>query len=656
MDRLKELLSDDVVEPDLPEESSEEDEHQFVEVISYSVEEGLETASRKLNAGISDLEYEILERGSNGFFGIGKKPFRIMVKCTASKVSEELQQLTDLTQQMAKGEIDQDKDGSYKVRITKQGVMVIVTSPKGKGRKISVQEVQNVLYQKQILNPDQTLIKKIVEQAKGEPVKIGDWQPNPEYDGKFSVEVSEDEMKVYLTLIPPRKTGRIVELDDILSELERKGVVFGINNETIKETADEDRYNQPVLIAEGQPAEDGKNASVDYKFKVDKEVQLAEDDKGRVDFRELDLIENVVVGQVLAKKIPSQPGVQGKTVTGRELPAKDGKDSQMIIGKNTKLSENGIELIAEINGQVVYAKGKINVEPIYEVKGDVSLETGNIVFLGTVIVRGNVEDGFSIKAAGNIEIKGSVGKAQLEAEGDIIIKQGLLGKDEAIIVAGNDVYAKFVEHAKQVEAGRDIVIAEGLMHSFIDAGKRVICNGKRAMIVGGRIRAGEEINAKVIGSQSYTETEIEVGIDPKSRQQLLELSEELRDDKDKSRELSMNLHTLETQKRTLGGKLSAEKEEVLLTMLSEKEELTVRMSEIEEQVAEIRSYLASIEEKGKVCVQKEVYPKVRIIVKDAFLEVKDSFKYVTFIQEAGNIKVLPYEEPKLDKDRGEKLY
>jgi len=168
------------------------------------------------------------------------------------------------------------------------------------------------------------------------------------------------------------------------------------------------------------------------------------------------------------------------------------------------------------------------------------------------------------------------------------------------------------------------------------------------MIVGGRVRAGEEINAKVIGSPSYTETDVEVGLDPKSRQQLVELNEELRNSKDKIRELSMNITTLENQKRAAHGNLPPEKNELLINMVQEKEELVVRVEEIEEQIEEIKSYLASIEKIGKISVQKEVYPKVKITVKDAFLEVKDSFKFVTFTQEAGNIKILPYEESKVE--------
>ncbi len=648
MDRLKELLMD---EPE-DELSPTNDNSEYIELEAYSIEDGLEIASKRLGANIADLEYDIIEKGSPGFLGIGRKPHRILIKRTKPKIPEEL--IAVGQQEVSSGEvIPEDLDGSFKVRIKKDGIFVIVKPPKGKGRKVSVQEVQNALYERQIVNVDPKIVEKIVNKASGEPVKIGEWQPNPEYDGKMGIEVSEDEMKVYLTIIPPRRNGRIVEYDDVMAELEKRGVAFGIKEDVIKGSIEKDMYNQPILIAEGKEAKDGEDGKIDYKFKIDKGIALEEDEKGKVDFKELDLVENVVVGQVLAKRIPAKRGEPGMTVMGRELPAKDGKDIQLQPGKNVKLSEDGMQLTAEINGQVVYNKGRINVEPVYEVKGDVSLDTGNIVFLGTVIVRGNVDDGFSVKAAGNIEVRGNVGKAQLEAEGDIIIKQGLLGKDEAEIIAGTNIIAKFIERTKKVEAGNDIIVAEGIMHSYVDAGKRVICNGKRGMIVGGRVRAGEEINVKTLGSPSFTETILETGFDPKSRQQLIDLQEELRESKEKLHDLGMNINTLQSQRRAAGGKLPPEKEEMLINMMNEKESLTERITEIEEQISEIKAYLSSLEEKGKVAVQKVVYPKVKITVKDASLEVRDEFKYVTFVQEAGNIKVLPYEEAKVDKVAGE---
>ncbi len=653
MDRLKEMLKNDTEIINAISSPTEEKEEnvEYAEITAYSLEEALEKAAKKLNASIADLEYTILEKGKSGFLGIGKKPFRILVKRTLPEVPPEVSALLQKTKEAEKRKID--RDGSFKIRVKKSGIFLTVYPPEGRGRKIGLQEVLNGLYARSIQNYDAGAVERAVKEAKGEPVKIGEWTPNPEYDGKMALEITEDEMKVYLTLYPPRKYGRIVEPDDVLAELQKRGVVFGIKEDVIKEAIEKDKYNQPILIAEGIPAKDGEDAKVDYKFRIEKEVQFEEDESGRIDFKSLDLVENVVVGQVLAVKVPATKGQIGKTVTGKEIPAKDGKDINLAVysGKGTRLTEDGMQIVAEINGQVVYTKGKVSVEPVYEVKGDVNLETGNIVFLGTVVVWGNVEDGFSVKAAGNIEVKGNVGKAQLEAEGDIIIKQGLLGKDEAEVIAGNDIIAKFIERAKRVEAGRDVIVAEGIMHSYVDAGKRVICNGRRAIIVGGRIRAGEEVNAKVLGSPSYTPTEIEVGIDPKARQQLMDLLEEQRQLKEELRELSMNITTLENQKRAGGGRLSPEREEMLLNMIQRREEITPRLEEIDEQIAELRSFLATLEEKGKICVQNVVHPRVKIVIKDANLEVRDPFKYVTFVQEGGNIKVLPYQEAKVTEKK-----
>ena len=129
--------------------------------------------------------------------------------------------------------------------------------------------------------------------------------------------------------------------------------------------------------------------------------------------------------------------------------------------------------VAEINGQVMITGGKITVEPVYTVEGDVSLKTGNILFLGTVIVKGNVEDGFSVKASGNIEVKGSVGKCELDAEGDIVVHQGIAGKSAALIRAGKNVVSRFIENAP-VETGDFVLGSDGLINFTVSAYKKII--------------------------------------------------------------------------------------------------------------------------------------------------------------------------------------
>ena len=66
-------------------------------------------------------------------------------------------------------------------------------------------------------------------------------------------------------------------------------------------------------------------------------------------------------------------------------------------------------MYAAIDGLFTLTGGEtINVFPIYEVNGDVDYHTGNIDFVGTVVIRGNVLTGFRIRAAGDIRIVGGV--------------------------------------------------------------------------------------------------------------------------------------------------------------------------------------------------------------------------------------------------------
>ena len=639
-------FEEDISDEELGLEEDSEDKEGII-VKAFSVEEGLEIAAKKFNVPITELEYEIIRRGSPGFFGIGKRPF--VFKMYAPSVQETSLKEVPLFGEDFAGALQKinNVDGSFRIRITKKGILLKVTAPTGKGKKISVEDVVQALKDKNIESFSMPKIKEAVNKCDGNYVIIGSYEGIPSNDSVARVEISSDEMHAYIKIQPPQiPGGRALDEEEIVALLNSSGVVEGIKRDAILRALEEELYNQAVEVAEGIPPVNGEDAKFEYKFRTSTEdITLSEDEKGKVDYHNLNLVENVVIGQVLAEKIPATKGIPGKTVTGKILPATDGKDIPLPIGKNVKVSDDGTKVISEINGQVILVKGLIQVEPILEVPGDVKLTTtGNIVFLGSVLVRGNVDDTMSIKAAGNIDIRGSVGNAILEAEQDIFLRQGLAGKDKAQIIAGHDIYAKFIEHAQLVKAENDIVVSEGLMYCKVRAGKRVVCNGKRGMIVGGEIMAGEEVNAKTIGSQSYTETLIEVGIDPKSREEQLALEEERRNLKDALREISLNITTLTEQKKHAKGNLPPEKEELLMNLTTQRDEKTARLNEVEARIGQIKTYLDTLEAKGKVAVQKTVFPKVKIMVRNAGLEVKDEFNYVTFVQEAGNIKILPYED------------
>ncbi|HNX25590.1 MAG TPA: FapA family protein [Spirochaetota bacterium] len=636
---------------EIEESTSGEYEDNSLEVYADSIKQALEIASQELGIDISNLDYEVVEKGTKGLFGIGRLPYRVII--TPLKINEEHNDLDEIEMKLTGAynpgiSIDdkKDADGTFYVRVSKTGIWVKVTKPKGKGQPVSVENVENKCYALRLGNFDKAAVTKAVKKADGTKIKIGEWLPNPAYDSTMRVEVTEDELRAYVYFNPPKFSGRHMDYDDVLDVLRNAGVVTGIRDEVIKEYLEEMDYKKPLLAAEGQFPRDGKNAYIDYKVKIDKTtIKFEEDDNGKVDFRNLELLENVVVGQLLAVKVPLEEGIPGRTITNRVIPAKSGKDTAIKYGKGTILSEDETELTAEINGQVVYKVGRISVEPVFVVTKDVSLETGNIVFLGSVIIQGSVLDNFEVKAAGNVEVKGTVHKAFIEAEGDIIVHQGISGKDEAKIEStGGSVFAKFAQNANII-AERSVVIPEGILHCRVDAGEKIYSIGRRAKIAGGLIRAGDEVNAGYLGAEGSTKTVIRVGVNPKMLQQIDDLTDAKKLLEDELTTLRLDLKTLNTQKRNAGGKLSEDKVKMLSDLTSREEKQAGRFNEIAGELDELNEYMNLLEHKGKVCAEKIAYPGVEVYIKDKDFKIRDNYNHVKFSLVGDEMNISDYDPP-----------
>ncbi len=614
-----------------------------VQIEGESIANALKQASIELGLPVKKLEYEVIEKGTKGIIGLGKKNWKIIAYETRKPVA--VQRETEMPEENPEIDLgsirEENKPGEVFVRLNNEGVFLKVTKPVGKGRSVTERMALSRLTERGVGDYDVSLVAKVVKQADGEYIRIGDYQYNPANDSTIALEITDQDMKAYIVVNPPGPGGADLTYDDIISYLNANDVVHGVKEDIIRNFIDYPVYNDTVLIAEGTRPKNGRDARIIYNFRTDhSQIELKEKD-GKVDFKELDLVENVVAGQLLAKKIPPEEGRNGRTVTGMVIPAKAGNDVEFLVGKNVKLSEDGLTAVAEINGQVLLLAGKINVEPVYTIQGDVNLHTGNILFLGTVVIKGNVEDGFSVKAAGNIEVYGSVGKCVLDAEGDIIVHQGILGKIDGKARSGMSVFAKFIEHAR-VEAGEYVVASDGIIHSHVDANKKIICQGKRASIVGGRLRATEEINAKNLGSVAGTETNLEVGYDPKSKEKLGSLDSRKTELESKLEELEKNITTIEKLQR-IQKKLTEEKKQYLNELNEKRSEVLSELDEVNRETGSLNSYLESLKLIGKVSASGRVYPGVKVFIKNASLVVRTEFKFVTFYLQSNDVRVTKYE-------------
>lgn len=632
-----------------------------VELYVRSLEQGMQEAAAIFQCPVYELSYKVLREKSGSFLGIGKGKYFVRythIEYEKSKIN--LGGDKDYTSVEHEAEEDNhliDKDTKITVRVKRNGVFLKVAPPVAEGKRIEdITALESKLIESGIKEYDSNLAKNMLKEQTGEYQKIAEWDSSKfAYNAKVNYSVTEDKLQAFVTMSKPSQGGREMDLIDIKELLENSGIVFGIQEDSINKSLEAGTFNIPILAAEGKHPVNGKNARIEFLVNVNKKIIpkfIGEEES--IDYKDLSIVENVEEGQKLAEKIDASEGEEGITVFGDRIEAKSGKDIDFkeILGDNVKISEDEKFILAAINGQVVLKGKLLSVEPIFEVSGDVGPATGNINFIGSVFVKGSVSDNYSIKAEGNIDIQGTVGKCDLEAKGDIMVKLGIQGNENSFVKAGGDVIAKFIQFSN-VESGNNVVVTEAILNSNIDADNRIILIGKRASASGGRLRALNEVNGKVLGSQAGTRTLIETGVSPAKRRAIEEMEREKAELDIAIEEIERGVKSLEQAAKVK--KLDDEKKEQLKSL---REQLEQSNSRREEVVLNRESMIQQIDmEKveSTISAGKEMLSGVDLVIGSAEFSIRQNYKAITFYEDNGIVLSEKYRgEPKNDKKSDKK--
>ena len=649
------MVTLEIIRKDMKKLLKEDESLNYVDVLADSLEDALSDAAVQLDTRVALLEYEVLERGSKGFLGFVKKNWKIRAYEVASSVVKKKKSKTDDIfddEDLEEEVVIQDKDGVFFVHRFASQLNLKVVLPIGNGEAVNIKDVLAQLNRSDTVRIDENLVKNAVKNGTDNNYTVvGQYQHNPVGDALITVEISNDELHGTITVTAPAIGGADVSADQIRRALETQGVVAGINDEKISEFVDSPVFGMPYEVASAILPVDGRNAYIAYNFETDKsKLKMKESASGQVDFKELNQIQNVVEGQPLAQKMLPERGKPGKTILGKYLEAKNGKDINLPLGKNVYVDTDGRTICASINGQVILNGEKISVEPVLQVDGDVSIKTGNISFLGTVIVKGCVDDGFNIKASGNIEVAGTVGRCILEADGNIVVNQGIMGRDEGVIKAGKSLWAKFIQNTT-VDVEEYIIVSDSIMNSKVTSNKKILVQGKRASIIGGHIFATEEIYTKNIGSAGGgSETVLEVGFDPRAKNRLTELQENQSVLLRELEELDLNISSLENTKK-VRRTLPHDKEEMLQKLTLRKKEIVADSDGMSKEIQEIQEHLRELKIIGKISASGVVYAGVKLYVRDVKEEIRTDVKQVTFFYENGFVRHGKYEPPSLEDSK-----
>ncbi len=521
----------------------------------------------------------------------------------------------------------------YEIEYKQDGVYLTMLPLTQVGMFISVPDILNYLNSKQVKDYDEQMIEVAIKAGVGSSNKIAEAQEEYKINALVDVTIRDDLNKAYIYIIPP-DGGRMLTTEEIIAALNEKSIIFGINEEKINDLSKNPIFNQDILIAEGVEPTHGENGRMQYHFQISKNrtPKILED--GRVDFHELDLIENVHAGDVLITAVPPTSGEPGKNVYGNEVKPAPGKPVTFPKGKNVEITEDEVSLVASIDGQVVLADKKVHVYGLYEVPGDVDSSTGDIKFIGNVVVKGNVLTGFTIESGGTVEVQGVVEGATIKATGDIVLRRGMQGADRGVLVTDGNIVAKYIEHSN-IKAKGDIK-SEAIMHSSVVCGGDLELTGKKGLFVGGVAKIGKDISAKVIGSPMATATEIEVGTDPSIRERYKELHGKIENVEDEIKKATQAIELLRKLEKV--NQLDERKQELLEKSLNTKEYLREQIQEMKQEYKILEERLEQ-QGKGKINVSDMIYPGTKVAIGSSLMYVKERIQRATLYREYVDIKV-----------------
>ncbi len=452
------------------------------------------------------------------------------------------------------------------------------------------------------------------------------------------VTIDPERRLAKVRLYAPSNQGSRLSLAELKNLIEQQGVHHGLIEANLQVLLKARLYCTDVLIAKATLPVQGKSANITYHFNVNKTCKPKTAEDGSVDFHNLDMIESVGEGQLLATLEPADFGTPGIDVTGAPMKPKKVDNLTLKHGKNIHLSEDKLEMYSDISGNVTLVNDTVFVSNQFEVPADVGPATGDIDYDGSVLVRGNVLTGYTIKATGDITVNGAVEGATLIAGGKIVLKRGIQGMKRGNMQAQGDIIAHFIESSEVVSGGK--IMSEAIMHSQVVAQDTITVQGKRGMIAGGSVQTRNRIEMKTAGSTMGTTTALEVGVDPKLVEKYRLIEKEIEQLTGEREGLVRNLGILKKRMDANRGKMDPEKMELL-------KKSSVRIQEIDGLLEQKNQEYEAMEEEignqsdGRIIVQDTAYPGVKLTISNVTNFIHTETQHCAFVRDGADIRVRP---------------
>ena len=464
--------------------------------------------------------------------------------------------------------------------------------------------------------------------GQGEDVPAGE----TDQDAWVELIVADDRMSVSMMVHGPRGEGQDVSRAMIHDALEQKGICFGVDEEKIGTIVNERQYLQMAVIANGMPAINGEDGRIKDYFPRKAQLKYASKGNGGIDFKSMNLIHNVQKGDVVCDiTMPTEPE-DGVDVFGEPVRGKNGTMPPIPQGRNIVYTPERDKLVTACEGNLTFRSGRFHVENIFSVSGNVDNSVGNIDFTGSVVVHGDVLEGYRVIAKGDITVMGIVEGAYLKAGGDILLHKGMRGMKSGVLEADGDITAKFLEDCNIY--AKNNIQAEYIINSEVSCGHDLTLMGKRGAFIGGNCSVYNCMNVKAVGAPSHITTSVTLGLTPQLMEEMEAVGKEMLLLSRKLTELNKDISYLNGKLKE--GSITPIQRDRLAKLKLEAPINSLKEKKLKQQGAELSRKLREV---GKSrLTAREVYPGSVINIGDCKMSITKKEDNCTFYYLDGEIR------------------
>ncbi|HTY09828.1 MAG TPA: FapA family protein [Bacteroidota bacterium] len=448
----------------------------------------------------------------------------------------------------------------------------------------------------------------------------------------LKISVSDDGTRAYVTN-DELSENHVAAEEELVKFFGERGIVFGLKEGLCSAVTLSAAQRTPVLIAEGIEPVVGKDGWVECLIDV-QTPELLEEKGGVVDMHNLHRIHNVKKGERLVVIHPPEDGTPGMSVRGFPILPKPGKKARVFRGTCIASDPNQPDVLTatEDGHFLVKSDGTIEVQPVLTIRGDVDFSTGDIDFIGSLIVTGDVKSDFTLKVKKDIEVRGNVGDATIMAGGNVIVKSGFLGYGKGSITAEGSVTIRHVLN-QTVFSGKNVTIEREAVCAKINAGD-VIASPK-ARFVGCVLRAGNGVEVYDLGNGDDTQAIVRVG----RRGELLEKCNSINNSvaqiHKQAGEVKECLFKL--IRMQLDAPLSAEQNALLTKLQGLQSEFPSALVNLQQEKTEVEGALQAAES-ARVVARGTVYVNVLLEINGTKKLVQNALREVMFTEKNGKIE------------------